>query len=342
MTRYILRRLLLLPLVVLGVTFLLFLLTQRLSPEMRASLYIKDPRQMGAMEEVIVKYGLRDNVFKQYGRWLGSALQGDLGYSHSANMPVASAIKEYLPATVQLAFATIILVLLVGIWFGTVSAVKKDNWQDIAARLISVGGFSLPIFVLGLLLLMLFYGKLGWFPPGGYSVMTDVTIHGPNFHQYTGLLLIDALLNGNLRVFWDVMRHLFLPAFTLCIGSFALMVRVMRSSMLEELGKDYVRTARAKGLAERAVVYRHAGKNAIIPVITLASIQFIRLLGGTVIVETIFQYPGIGRFGVTAAQQLDIAGIMGFSLMVAVLFVIGNLLSDILYTAVDPRIKLSE
>ncbi|MBR2504364.1 MAG: ABC transporter permease [Elusimicrobiaceae bacterium] len=342
MTRYILRRLLLLPLVVLGVTFLLFLLTQRLSPEMRASLYIKDPRQMGAMEEVIVKYGLRDNVFKQYGRWLGSALQGDLGYSHSANMPVASAIKEYLPATVQLAFATIILVLLFGIWFGTVSAVKKDKWQDITARLISVGGFSLPIFVLGLLLLMLFYGKLGWFPPGGYSVMTDVTIHGPNFHQYTGLLLIDALLNGNLRVFWDVMRHLFLPAFTLCIGSFALMVRVMRSSMLEELGKDYVRTARAKGLAERAVVYRHAGKNAIIPVITLASIQFIRLLGGTVIVETIFQYPGIGRFGVTAAQQLDIAGIMGFSLMVAVLFVIGNLFSDILYTAVDPRIKLSE
>ena len=342
MTRYILRRILLLPLVVLGVTFLLFLLTQRLSPEMRASLYIKDPRQMGAMEEVIVKYGLRDNVFKQYGRWLGSALQGDLGYSHSANMPVSTAIKEYLPATVQLAFATIVLVLFFGIWFGTMSAVKKDKWQDMMARLISVGGFSLPIFVLGLLLLMLFYGKLGWFPPGGYSVMTDVTIHGPNFHQYTGLLLIDALLNGNLRVFFDVLRHLFLPAFTLCIGSFALMVRVMRSSMLEELSKDYVRTARAKGLPERAVVYRHAGKNAVIPVITLASIQFIRLLGGTVIVETIFDYPGIGRFGVTAAQQLDIAGIMGFSLMVAVLFVLGNLLSDILYTAVDPRIKLSE
>jgi len=163
-----------------------------------------------------------------------------------------------------------------------------------------------------------------------------------HFHAYTGFLLIDALLNGNLRVFLDVLRHLLLPAFTLCIGSFALMVRVMRSSMLEELGKDYVRTARAKGLPERAVIYRHAGKNAIIPVITLASIQFIRLLGGTVIVETIFDYPGIGRFGVTAAQQLDIAGIMGFSLMVAVLFVLGNLLSDILYTAVDPRIKLSE
>ena len=342
MLRYILRRLLLLPLVVLGVTFLLFLLTQRLSPEMRASLYIKDPRQMGALEEVIQKYGLRDNVFKQYGRWLSGALTGDLGYSHSANMPVARAIKEYLPATVQLAVVTIVLVVFFGVWFGTVSAVKKDKWQDVCARLLSVGGFSLPIFVLGLLLLMVFYGKLGWFPPGGYSITTDVIIHSPSFHTYTGFLLIDSLLNGNIGVFWDVARHLVLPAVTLCIGSFALMVRVMRSSMLEELGKDYVRTARAKGLEESAVVYRHAGKNAVIPVITLAGIQFIRLLGGTVIVETIFDYPGIGRFGVTAAQQLDIAGIMGFSLMVAVLFVLGNLLSDILYTAVDPRIKLHE
>lgn len=340
MFNYILRRILLLPLVILGVTFLLFFLTQRLSPEMRASLYIKDARQMGSLEEVIKKYGLRDNVFKQYGRWLASAAKGDLGYSQSANMPVVKAVKEYLPATVQLAAVTIVLVVFFGVWLGTVSAVKKDKWQDVLARLFSVGGFSLPIFVLGLLLLMFFYGQLGWFAPGGYSIATDVAIHGPNFHMYTGFLLLDSLLNGNLRVFWDVLSHLVLPAVTLCIGSFALMVRVMRSSMLEELGKDYVRTARAKGLSEFAVTYKHAGKNAVIPVITLASIQFIRLLGGTVIVETIFDYPGIGRFGVIAAQQLDIAGIMGFSLMVAVLFVVGNLISDILYTAVDPRIRL--
>lgn len=340
MLRYILRRLLLLPLVILGVTFLLFFLTQRLSPEMRASLYVKDPRQMGSLEEVIRKYGLRDNVFKQYGRWLSNVARGDLGYSPSANMPVARAIKEYLPATIQLAFVTILLVVFFGVWFGSSSAVHKDKWQDIAARMFSVGGFSLPIFVLGLLLLMVFYGKLGWFAPGGYSFQTDMVIHGGAFKTYTGFLLLDALLNGNMRVFGDVLSHLVLPAVTLCIGSFALMVRVMRSSMLEELNKDYVRTARAKGLPETAVVYKHAGKNAVIPVITLASIQFIRLLGGTVIVETIFDYPGIGRFGVLAAQQLDIAGILGFSLMVAVLFVIGNLLSDILYTAVDPRIRL--
>ena len=340
MLNYIVRRLLMLPLVVLGVTFLLFFLTQRLSPEMRASLYVKDPRQMGALEEVIREYGLRDNVFKQYGRWLKNVAHGDLGYSPSANMPVSQAIKEYLPATIQLAFVTILFVVFFGVWFGCGSAIHKDEWKDIVARLISVGGFSLPIFVLGLILLMVFYGQLGWFAPGGYSVQTDVLIHSGLFKTYTGFLLIDSLLNGNLRVFWDVLSHLVLPAVTLCIGSFALMVRVMRSSMLEELNKDYVRTARAKGLNKFQVVYKHAGKNAIIPVITLASIQFIRLLGGTVIVETIFDYPGIGRFGVIAAQQLDIAGILGFSLMVAVLFVLGNLLSDILYTAVDPRIRL--
>ena len=340
MANYIFRRLLLLPLVVLGVTFLLFFLTQRLSPEMRASLYVKDPRQMGALEEVIREYGLRDNVFKQYGRWLKNVAHGDLGYSPSANMPVAKAIKEYLPATIQLAFVTIIFVVFFGVWFGCGSAIHKDEWKDIVARLISVGWFSLPIFVLGLILLMVFYGQLGWFAPGGYSVQTNVIIQSPMFKTYTGFLLADSLLNGNFRVFWDVLSHLVLPAVTLCIGSFALMVRVMRSSMLEELNKDYVRTARAKGLTKWQIVYKHAGKNAIIPVITLASIQFIRLLGGTVIVETIFDYPGIGRFGVIAAQQLDIAGILGFSLMVAVLFVLGNLLSDILYTAVDPRIRL--
>ena len=340
MIRYIFKRLLLLPLVVLGVTFLLFFLTQRLSPEMRASLYVKDARQMGSLEEVIRQYGLRDSVFKQYGRWLGNIVRGDLGYSPSANMPVARAIKEYLPATIQLALVTILLVVFFGVWFGCASAVHKDKWQDNVARFISVGGFSLPIFVLGLLLLMLFYGQLGWFAPGGYSVQTDMVIHSPLFKNYTGFLLIDSILNGNVRVFLDVLSHLVLPAMTLCIGSFALMVRVMRSSMLEELNKEYVRTARANGLSEFQVIYKHAGKNAIIPVITLASIQFMRLLGGTVIVETIFDYPGIGRFGVIAAQQLDIAGILGFSLMVAVLFVLGNLLSDILYTAVDPRIRL--
>lgn len=329
-----------LPLVMLGVTFLLFFLTQRLSPEMRASLYIQDPRQMASIQEVITKYGLDDPMLVQYGRWLGRIIKGDFGYSETANMTVVSAIKAYLPATIQLAAVSIILVVFFGVWFGIVSAVYKDKLWDNLLRFFSLGGFSLPIFVLGLILLMIFYGKLGWFPPGEYSFRTDMIVHASSFHHYTGLLLIDSLLNFRLSVFLDVLRHLVLPAFTLCIGSFALMVRVMRSSMLEELGKDYVRSARARGLSEVSVIYKHAGKNALIPIVTLASIQFIRLLGGTVIVETVFDYPGIGRWGVQCAQQLDIAGVMGFSIMVAALFVLGNLAADIIYTALDPRIRL--
>ena len=329
-----------LPLVMVGVTFFLFFLTQRLSPEMRASLYIQDPRQMGSLEEVIRKYGLNDPMPVQYFRWLKKAVKGDLGYSESANMPVAAAIKAYLPATVQLAVTAMVLVVFFGLWLGIVSAVKKDGITDNLIRLGVLAGFSLPIFVLGLLLLMVFYGKLGWFAPGEYSLSADMMIHSANFKTYTGLLLVDSLLNFNFYVFWDVLKHLVLPAVTLCIGSFALMVRVMRSSMLEELGKDYVRSARARGLSNFRVIYKHAGLNAMIPAVTLAGIQFIRLLGGTVIVETVFDYPGIGRWGVACAQQLDIAGIMGFSLMVAVLFVLGNLAADILYTAIDPRIRL--
>lgn len=339
MLKFISKRLLMLPLVMIGVSFLLFFLTQRLSPQMRASLYIQDPRQMASLDEVITKYGLNDPVLTQYSRWLKNALRGDLGYSETANMPVSSAIKAYLPATIQLAVVTIVLVLFFGIWFGVVSAVYKDKFLDNFLRMLSLGGFSIPIFVLGLLLLMVFYGKLGWFPPGEYSFSTDMIVNGPHFNHYTGLLLIDSLINLRFSVFLDILRHLVLPAFTLCLGSFALMVRVMRSSMLEELNKDFVRTARAKGLSEFAVIYRHAGSNAMLPVITLAGIQFIRLLGGTVIVETIFDYPGIGRWGVMAAQQLDIAGVLGFSLMVSALFVVGNLAADILYAFADPRIK---
>ncbi len=340
MFKYIFRRLCMLPLVMLGVTFLLFFLTQRLSPEMRASLYIQDPRQMGSLEEVIEKYGLNDPMPVQYFRWLKSAVKGDLGYSETANMPVVSAIKAYLPATIQLAASAMVLVVFFGVWLGVLSAKHKDGFIDNTVRVGVLAGFSLPIFVLGLLLLMVFYGKLGWFSPGEYSFSSDMIIHGANFKTYTGFLLIDSLLNLNFYVFFDVLAHLVLPSVTLCVGSFALMVRVMRSSMLEELNKDYVRSARARGLSEFKVIYEHAGLNAMIPVVTLASIQFIRLLGGTVIVETVFDYPGIGRWGVACAQQLDIAGVMGFSLMVAALFVIGNLAADILYTAIDPRIRL--
>jgi len=339
MTRFILKRLALLPLVLFGVTVLLFTLFQSLSPEMRASLYIKDPRQLSSIDDVIRKHGLRDPVHKQYARWLGRVVRGDLGYSETAKMPVSDAIRAFFPATVELSVMSFIPILFLGVWLGTKSAVHRDRWIDHTSRFVAITGYSLPSFVLGLVLLMVFYGLFHSFPPGRTSLASDLIIHGGAFHGRTGLLLLDSLMNLEFGVFLDVLRHLVLPAATLTYVTMALLVRVTRSSMLEELEKDYVRTARSKGLPESAVVDRHARRNAWIPVITLASILFVQLLGGVLITETVFAYPGIGRWVAQAALQLDIPAVMGVALLTSTLFVAGNLAADVLYAVADPRIR---
>ena len=340
MLRFILRRLAFLPLVALGVTLLLFALLQVLTPEMRASLYIKDPRQLAALESVIQKYHLRDPMPVQYWGWLKQVLHGDLGYSETAKMPVSEAVLSFFPATLELTVAAWLPILIIGIWLGTLSAVHKDKFIDHVSRFVAITGYSLPSFVLGLILLMIFYGELKLFPPGRYSLETDLLIHSSAFRSYTGLLLVDSVLNLKPWVFTDVSKHLLLPATTLTYITVALLVRVTRSSMLEELGKDYVRTARAKGLPESDVINKHARRNALLPVVTLSSLLLVGLLSGVVITETVFDYPGIGRWGVTAAQQLDIPGVLGFALLGSALFVVGNLAADVLYAWADPRIRI--
>ena len=340
MLKFILKRLLFLPVVMLGVTALLFMILQFLSPEMRASLYIKDPRQLSALESIIEKYGLRKPMPVQYGIWLKQVVHGDLGYSETAKMPVADAIRAFMPATFELTLVSFFPILLIGVYFGTLSAVYKDKWLDQLTRFVAITGYSLPSFVLGLLLLMVFYGRLQWLPPGRYSLDVDLLIHSDAFNHYTGMLTVDTLLNGQWSAFVDVLKHLILPGLTLVYIDLALLLRITRSSMLEELGKDYIRTARAKGLPGSVIVYKHALKNALIPVVTLSSLLFIQLLGGVVITETVFDFPGIGRWGVVAAQQLDIPGVLGSTLLAAGLFVLSNLVSDILYAVVDPRIRI--
>ncbi|HVA66604.1 MAG TPA: ABC transporter permease [Elusimicrobiota bacterium] len=341
MLKFIARRLLFLPIVMLGVTMLLFGALQFLSPAMRASLYVKDPRQLSALNEVILKYGLNKPMPVQYWIWLKQVLHGNLGYSETAKMPVAVAIRAFFPATFELTLVSFIPILLIGIYFGTLSAVKKDKLLDQTTRIVAITGYSLPSFVLGLFLLMIFYGHFQIFPPGRYSLNVDLLVHSSRFHHYTGLLTLDALLNGDFAAAGDILAHLVLPATTLIYISVALLLRITRSSMLEELGKDYVRTARAKGLPESVVVKKHARKNALIPVVTLSSLLFIGLLSGVVITETIFDFPGIGRWSVIAAQQLDVPGVMGATLLSAFLFVVANMISDMLYAFVDPRIRLN-
>jgi len=340
MTTFILRRLLLLPFVALGVSMLIFSLLQFLTPAMRASLYIHDPKQFNAIPEIIRKYHLDQPAYVQYWDWLVRVAHGDLGWSESARESVADAIQGFFPATLELALYSFVCILGLGIWLGTQSAVHKDGLIDHLSRFTSISGASLPTFVWGLLLLMVFYGHFGWFPPGRLSLDADLFVRSGRFHPCTGLMTVDAMLNGQWWIWWDALRHLVLPVATLTYFLTAVLVRITRSSMLETLRTDYVRTAQAKGLAQRVVVDKHARRNALIPVITLGSLLFVGLLSGVVITETVFNYPGVGRWGVGASQQLDIPAVTGFALVFSGLLVIANLCADVLYAFVDPRIRL--
>ncbi len=340
MTAFILRRLLLLPLVALGVSILIFALLQLLSPDMRASLYIRDVKQIGATAAIIKKYHLDQPAYVQYWDWLTQVLHGDLGWSETAREPVADAIRGYFPATLELGMLSFTCILVFGIWLGTTAAVHKDKVIDHLSRFTSISGHSLPTFVWALLLLMVFYGQFGWFPPGRLSLEADQFVRTARFHAYTGLMTVDAVLNRQWWILWDALKHLVLPVATLTYYLTAVLVRITRSSMLETLRTDYVRTARAKGLAQKVVVDKHARRNALIPVITLGSLLFVGLLSGVVITETVFNFPGIGRWGVGASQQLDFPAVTGFALIFAGLLVVGNLCADVLYAFVDPRIRL--
>jgi ABC-type dipeptide/oligopeptide/nickel transport system permease component len=340
MMTFIARRLLLLPFVAFGVSILIFALLQFLSPAMRASLYISDPKQLNALPDIIRKYHLDQPVWVQYWDWARQVLHGDLGWSQTARETVAEAIRGFFPATLELGMYAFVCILVIGIWLGTASAVHKDKLIDHISRATSISGGALPTFVWGLLLLMVFYGHFGWFPPGRLSLAAELYVRSGQFHSVTGLMTVDSLINGQLWLFWDALRHLVLPVATLTYYLTAVLVRITRSSMLETLRTDYVRTARAKGLSSRVVVDKHARRNALIPVITLASLLFVGLLAGVVITETVFNYPGIGRWGVNASQQLDIPAVTGFALIFAGLLVVGNLCADVLYAVVDPRIRL--
>jgi peptide/nickel transport system permease protein len=232
-------------------------------------------------------------------------------------------------------------VLLVGIWLGVQAAVHQNGFIDQAARIFSIVGTSFPTFVFGLLMLMIFYANMQWFPPGRLSDWASQAVYLSSFHHYTSLLTFDALLNGRLDIFWDAMRHMLMPILTLSYISWATFVRVTRSSMLETLRMEYVTTARAKGLAERDVIYKHAQPNAMIPIITLAGFQVIGLLGGVVITETVFNFPGIGQAAANAAAQLDVITVLGFALFNGLILIVANLVVDVLYGVIDPRVRLA-
>lgn len=354
MTTYIIRRLLLVPVLLFGVTLLIFGMLQFLTPVERSALYVRDiPKTEKALDGIIKQHGLDKPLYIQYWRWLvgsknpltgerqGGILFGDFGYSRVGSQEVIDLIKTRFPNTLDLTLWAVGPVILVGIWLGVQAAVHHNGFIDQAGRIFSIIGTSFPTFVFGLLVLMIFYANLQWFPPGRLSTGMNSVVNADSFKSYTTLLTIDSLLNGRFDVFFDALRHMILPILTLSYLSWATFLRVTRSSMLETLRQEYVTTARAKGLPERDVIYKHARPNAMIPVITLAGFTVVGLMGGVVITETVFDYPGIGKAAAEAAQQLDVITVLGFALFNGFILIVANLVVDILYAVIDPRVRLS-
>lgn len=352
MTAYIIRRLLQLPITVIGVTLLIFLMMQVLSPVERSALYVRDiPKNEDQVDRVIKQYGLDRPFYIQYTNWLigtvnadtgqrvGGVLRGDLGYSRTGNQPVKDLIAHRLPATVELALWSIVPIIGVGIWLGIKAAVNHNKLPDQAARIFAIIGYSFPTFVFGLLVLMIFYAKLGWFPPGRLSDWAVQVVSSSAFNRYTEINTLDALLNLRFDVFLDALRHIVLPVITLCYIQWALLLKVTRSSMLESMRQDYVRTARSKGLAENVVISRHVRKNALIPVATVAGLTVVAMLNGVVITETVFNYPGLGSAVARAAASLDVVTVLGFVLFNASLLIVANLVVDVMYAFLDPRVR---
>ena len=338
---YIIRRLLLLIPVLFGVSLLIFGLLQLFSPVERAALYVTDPKQFANVAEIIEKYGLDQPWWTQYGTWINQVIHGNLGWSKVVSLPVTDAIMNFLPATLELAIFAAPLIIIGGIFLGSKAAAHKDKAIDHATRLAAIVGWSLPTFWLGLMLLMVFYGYFsGLLPPERLSTGMNILVHSEAFTQYTRLHFIDAILNGNWQVLGDSLRHMVLPVITLTVVSLAFIMRLMRSSMLEALGRGYILTARAKGLDENTVVNKHARRNALIPVLTVSGYLFAYLVNGVVITETIFNYKGLGWWAWQSAVHLDISSVLAFALFNAVLFVIINLVVDLLYTRIDPRVRL--
>ena len=353
MLAYITRRLLILPVLIIGVTILVFALLSLLTPYERVALYVQDtPKRQGGIDELIVKYGLDDPIPVQYWRWMvgqrdpdtgevkGGILRGDLGFSQVGRSAVAEVVARRLPATAELALWSAVPMIGIGIWLGVLSAIHHNKLLDQVLRVFSITGWSIPTFVFGLLMLMIFYARLGWFAPDRLSDWASRIVQSDAFQRYTQINTLDALLNLRLDIFWDALKHLVMPVVTLSYLNWAFMLRVTRSSMLDTLRQDYLTTARAKGLAESAVIRRHALPNGLIPVVTVGGLTLIGLLNGVVITETVFNYPGMGSFMAQAASSLDVVSVLGVTLLSSVILVFGNLIVDVLYGFIDPRIRL--
>ena len=332
MSRYLLRRLLEMVPVFFGVLLVVFVVS-RLTPGDPARIILGEKATAEAVQELRQALGLDEPLPVQFGRYVGRALRGDLGRSIQSNERVTADLATRFPATVELTLAAMLIATAVGVATGVVAAMRQHSWFDGLSMAAALFGFSMPIFWLGIMLILLFAWQLGWFPISG---RLDLAV---DLQRVTNFYLLDALLTRNWAALADALRHLALPAATLSTVPLAIIARMTRSALLEVLRQDYVRTARAKGLAERRVVLGHALRNAGIPVVTVIGLNVGSLLSGAILTETIFAWPGVGRLIVDAIFARDYPVVQGTVLVIAVVFVLVNLLVDMAYAALDPRIR---
>ena len=356
---YIARRLLLLVPVLVGISILTFALAWFATGGHLENQYLTehDRTRPEAIQRIIEQHGFDKPAYVQYFQYVKNLLTGDMGLSTSVGRPVSEVIADKFPASLELAIVAMTFAVALGIPLGILSATRRDTAWDHVTRFVALSGVSVPVFWLALILQMFLAYKLDLFPlinRFDASIISQHPVLIPDHEQacalaatlgqacrwQTGLLLLDTLVWLDFVAFWDVLKHLVLPAFTLGFVSLGIITRMMRASMLEVLGLDYVRTARAKGLEERVVINRHARRNALIPTTTVVGLSVGGLMGGAVLTETIFAWPGLGEWAASAILSVDIAAIMGFVALTAVVYVSVNLLVDVLYAYLDPRVRL--
>jgi peptide/nickel transport system permease protein len=330
----ILERLVQLPVVLLGVSLVVFLMIT-LTPGDPVEIMLADQRASEEQAAVLRRdLGLDRPIAERFLLFLGNALTGSFGVSFFHRRPVFDVIAERLPATIELTLFALLVAVLVAVPLGVAAAVKRDSWLDRALSAISLFGVSLPGFWFGILLILLFAVQLGWFPAGGRIPF------GAEVARVTGFLLLDTIIAGRPDAFLRALSHLALPAITLGLPTAALLARVIRTAMAEVLAADYVLFAEAKGLSRRRILFLHALKNALIPAVTVLAIETGSLLGGNMIVETVFGWPGLGRLVVESIFARNYPLVQAAVLLYAVTYVLLNFAADLLYAALNPKVRL--
>jgi peptide/nickel transport system permease protein len=330
---YIIRRLMVLPILVIGTSIVVFALTRVGGSPI--GIYLSHEMTPDEVEQLRERFHLNDPLPVQYFYWARGVLSGDLGWSGVAAAPVTQVFPAKLAATIELAVAAGIVAVALGIGMGTFAGARRNRLPDHVVRVVSIAGASMPLFWFAILLLIVFWVELRWFPIGRSDPNVWASIAHP-----TGLYTVDAVLAGSFAALRDAIWHLILPAIALGYGATAIIARMMRSSLVEELQEDYVEAARAKGLPERLVLKRHARRNALIPTVTVIGLTFGFLLQGTVVAELVFRWPGLGRWMADSVLRGDQATIMAYVMFTSVLFLFVNLVVDVIYAYLDRRVVL--